>query len=376
MSGANDVYDPKRVAVLSEESVAAAVVAAQTAIADAADLDSLHGVFVAHVGDRGALALANREIAALPPAARSEAGQRVNRARGAVKAQYETRRVVLEEARDTAALVEETVDVTLPYDRRPAGARHPLTTIQERIEDHFVAMGYEIAEGPEIETEWFNFDALNMDADHPARSMMDTFFIRGSIERNAGETGELVLRTHTSPVQARTMLSRQPPIYVICPGKAFRTDELDATHLPVFHQVEGLVIDEGITMADLKGTLDHLATAMFGEGIVTRLRPSYFPFTEPSAEPDLLCFVCRGQSVGNPDWDCRTCGSEGWIEWGGCGMVNPRVLRACGIDPERYSGFAFGMGIERTMMFRNDAADMRDMVEGDIRFTQAFGTEG
>ena len=185
-----------------------------------------------------------------------------------------------------------------------------------------------------------------------------------------------MLRTHTSPVQARTMLSRQPPIYVICPGKAFRTDELDATHLPVFHQVEGLVVDEGITMADLKGTLDHLATAMFGEGIVTRLRPSYFPFTEPSAEPDLLCFVCRGQSVGNPDWDCRTCGNEGWIEWGGCGMVNPRVLRACGIDPERYSGFAFGMGIERTMMFRNDAADMRDMVEGDIRFTQAFGTEG
>ena len=379
MSGANDVYDPKRVAVLSEENVGAAVEAAQAAIAGAQDLTALHEAFVAHVGDRSALALANREIAALPPAARSEAGQRVNRARTQVRTQHEARRTTLEQARDTAALHTETVDVTLPYDRRPAGARHPLTTIQERIEDHFVALGYEVAEGPEIETEWFNFDALNMDADHPARSMMDTFFVRGSLDRGEtddGDAGELVLRTHTSPVQARTMLSRTPPIYVICPGKAFRTDELDATHLPVFHQVEGLVVDEGITMADLKGTLDHLATAMFGEGIVTRLRPSYFPFTEPSAEPDLLCFVCRGQSVGNPDWDCRTCGNEGWIEWGGCGLVNPRVLRACGIDPERYSGFAFGMGIERTMMFRNDAADMRDMVEGDVRFTQAFGTEG
>lgn len=381
MSGANDPYDPKRVAALSEENVAAAVAAAQAAISGAADLTDLHDVFVAHVGDRGALALANREIAALPPAARAEAGQRVNRARGLVRGDYEQRRADLEMQRDTAVLAEETVDVTLPYDRRPAGARHPLTTIGERIEDHFVAMGYEVAEGPEIETQWFNFDALNMDADHPARSLMDTFFVRGSnraerADDTAADDTDLVLRTHTSPVQARTMLSRTPPIYVICPGKAFRTDELDATHLPVFHQVEGLVVDEGITMADLKGTLDHLATAMFGPGIVTRLRPSYFPFTEPSAEPDLLCFVCRGQSVGNPDWDCRTCGNEGWIEWGGCGMVNPRVLRACGIEPQRYSGFAFGMGIERTMMFRNDAADMRDMVEGDQRFTQAFGTEG
>ncbi len=185
-----------------------------------------------------------------------------------------------------------------------------------------------------------------------------------------------MLRTHTSPVQARAMLVRQPPIYVICPGKVFRTDELDATHTPVFHQVEGLVVDEGITMAHLKGTLDHLAEEVFGQGIVTRLRPSYFPFTEPSAEVDLVCFVCRGESVGNPDRPCRTCSSEGWIEWGGCGMVNPRVFRACGIDPERYTGFAFGMGIERTLMFRNGVEDMRDIVEGDVRFTAAFGMEG
>ena len=376
MSGANDPYDPKRVAALSEESVAAAVASGLAALAAAGDVDALHDTFLAHLGDRSPLALANREIGALPPAARAEAGQRVNRARGELRSHYEARRAELAAERDAQVLATETVDVTLPYDRRSTGARHPLTTLQERIEDLFVAMGYGVAEGPEIESEWFNFDALNMDADHPARSMMDTFFVRAQEGRQvSGDDASLVLRTHTSPVQARTMLSRTPPIYVICPGKVFRTDELDATHTPVFHQIEGLVIDEGITMADLKGTLDHFAAAMFGDGIVTRLRPSYFPFTEPSAEPDLLCFVCRGQSVGNPDWNCRTCGNEGWIEWGGCGMVNPRVLRACGIDPQRYSGFAFGMGLERTLMFRNNAADMRDMVEGDVRFTQAFGME-
>jgi phenylalanyl-tRNA synthetase alpha chain len=276
--------------------------------------------------------------------------------------------VQLEIERDARVLVDETVEVTLPWDRRLEGARHPLTTLQELISDVFTAMGYEVAEGPEIETEWLSFDALNIGPDHPARSLLDTFYV-------APPGSRLVLRPHTSPVQARVMLEREPPIYVICPGKTFRTDELDATHSPVFHQVEGLVVDEGITMAHLKGTLDHMAQAFFGPGIVTRLRPSYFPFTEPSAEPDLLCFVCRGESVGNPDWNCRTCDSEGWIEWGGCGMVNPRVLRACGIDPDRYSGFAFGMGIERTLMFRNNAADMRDMVEGDVRFTQAFGME-
>jgi len=173
----------------------------------------------------------------------------------------------------------------------------------------------------------------------------------------------------------RTMLTHEPPVYVLCPGKVFRTDDLDATHTPVFHQFEGLVVDEGITMAHLKGTLDRLATELFGEGITTRLRPSFFPFTEPSAEMDLRCFVCRGESVDNPDRPCRTCKSEGWIEWGGCGMVNPRVLVACGIDPEVYTGFAFGMGLERTLMSRHGIEDMRDMVEGDVRFTRPFGTE-
>jgi phenylalanyl-tRNA synthetase alpha chain len=372
MSGANDSYDPKQVAALSQESLETGVRNAKDAFATASNLDQLHAAHTAHVGDRSPLALANREIGALPPQAKADAGKRVNAARTEVREAYEQRLAVLERERDERVLVDEAVDVTLPYDRRLAGARHPLTTIQEHIADVFIAMGYEVAEGPEIESEWFNFDALNIGPDHPARSMMDTFWVSNS--KGEPDSG-LVLRTHTSPVQARTMLDREPPIYIVCPGKVFRTDELDATHTPVFHQLEGLVIDEGITMAHLKGTLDHFAQTIFGSGITTRLRPSYFPFTEPSAELDLVCFVCRGESVDNPDRPCRTCSSEGWIEWGGCGMVNPRVLRACGIDAERYTGFAFGIGIERTMMFRNNAADMRDMVEGDVRFTQAFGME-
>ncbi|MGX7679606.1 phenylalanine--tRNA ligase subunit alpha [Jatrophihabitans sp. DSM 45814] len=372
MSGANDPYDPKQVAALSPEALQAGVAAARAAFELASDLDELHVAQAAHLGDRSPLALANREIGALPPAAKADAGKRINAARNEARGAHTARLAVLQAQNDAQVLAEESVDVTLPWDRHLEGARHPLTTTQELVGDVFTAMGWEVAEGPEIEAEWFNFDALNIGVDHPARSLMDTFFVE---DANGSSDSGLVLRTHTSPVQARVMLARTPPIYVVCPGKVFRTDELDATHSPVFHQLEGLVIDKGITMAHLKGTLDHMAEAFFGPGIITRLRPSYFPFTEPSAEPDLLCFVCRGDSVGNPDRPCRTCGSEGWIEWGGCGMVNPRVLRACGIDPEIYSGFAFGMGIERTMMFRNNSADMRDIVEGDVRFTQAFGME-
>ena len=338
------------------------------AIADAGDLGALKDVRLAHSGDRSPLALANREIGALPPAAKAEAGKRIGEARGAIKNALDVRTQVLELERDEKVLVEEAVDVTLPVDRAPIGARHPLTTLMERICDVFIAMGYDIAEGPEVESEWVNFDALNVPPDHPARTMQDTFYV------GSPDSG-VVLRTQTSPIQIRAMLERPLPIYVVAPGRVFRTDELDATHTPVFHQVEGLAVDENITMADLKGTLDHFAAEMFGEGIVTRLRPSYFPFTEPSAELDVQCFVCRGASIGDPESPCRTCGSEGWIEWGGCGMVNPRVLDAVGIDSSKYRGFAFGMGIERTLMFRNGVTDMRDMVEGDIRFSQAFGVE-
>lgn len=368
MSAPNKGFDPVEVAALAPAAINEAVTTALAAIASASDLDELKAVRLAHAGDRSPLALANREIGALPPSAKAEAGKRVGKARGQVRQALEARQVELEAERDERVLVEEAVDVTLPYDRDPVGARHPLTTIQERMSDIFVAMGYEVADGPEVETEWHNFDALNLGPDHPARTMQDTFFVESP------DSG-VVLRTHTSPVQIRSLLSRELPVYVVCPGRVFRTDELDATHTPVFSQIEGLAVDRGITMAHLKGTLDHLASSLFGEGLRTRLRPSYFPFTEPSAELDLQCFVCRGESVGNPDAPCRTCSSEGWIEWGGCGMVNPRVLRACGVDPHEYSGFAFGMGLERTLMFRHGITDMRDMVEGDVRFAQAFGLE-
>ncbi len=364
MSGPNTDYDPVEVTPLKADQVEAMRDAAIAAIEAAPDLANLKQVRIEHTGDRSPLALANREIGALPPQARKDAGQRVGQARGAVDQALSRRQAVLEAEHEERMLVEETVDVTLPTDRVSAGSRHPLTTGSELIADIFVAMGWEVAEGPVIEAEWLNFDALNLGPDHPARTMQDTFW-------TDPQDNGMVLRTHTSPVQARTMLSRTPPIYIVCPGRVFRTDDYDATHSPVFHQVEGLAIDEGITMAHLKGTLDHFAGAMFGEGITTRFRPSYFPFTEPSAEVDLVCFVCRGVDPSA----CRTCRGEGWIEWGGCGVVNPRVLAACGVDSERYSGFAFGMGIDRTLMFRHGITDLRGFFEGDVRFSSAFGTE-
>jgi phenylalanyl-tRNA synthetase alpha chain len=367
MSAPNKSFDPVEVTALHPEQVARALDEALTAVAAAGDLDELKAVRLAHAGDRSALALANREIGALPPQAKAEAGQRVGQARRQVRSALELRQEQLEADRDARVLVAEAVDVTVGNDRVPVGARHPLSRLVDQIVEVFLALGYQVADGPEVEAEWLNFDALNMPPDHPARTMQDTFFVEPT---DAG----LVLRTHTSPVQARTMLTQQPPIYLICPGPTYRTDELDATHSPVFSQVEGLVVDRGITMAHLKGTLDHFAAQMFGPDVVTRLRPSYFPFTEPSAEVDVLCFACHGTSVGNQGAPCRTCGSQGWIEWGGCGMVNPRVLVACGVDPSEFTGFAFGMGIERTLMFRNDVRDMRDMLEGDVRFTLAFGT--
>ena len=329
-----------------------AVAAAEQAFAAAGGVDELAAARPAHLGDRAPLLLARRRIGALPAAERAAAGRRLNEALAAVQRAFEQRRAELVTQRDAAVLRDEAVDVTLPWDRAPRGARHPITTLSERIVDAFVAMGYEVAEGPELEAEWFNFDALNFLRDHPARTMQDTFHV-------APADSGMLLRTHTSPVQVRALLERELPVYVVCPGRVFRTDELDATHTPVFHQVEGLAVDEGITMAHLKGTLDAFARAVFGPQSRTRLRPSYFPFTEPSAEMDV--------------WFPHKKGGSGWVEWGGCGMVNPKVLQACGIDTDRYSGFAFGMGIERTLMFSNGIADMRDMVEGDVRFTSAFG---
>lgn len=371
MSAPNKSYDPVEVEALKPEQIERMRDEALAAFAAAGSLDALHEAKVAHTGPASPLALANREIGALPPHAKADAGKRVGMARGAVNKALAARQSELEAERDARVLVEEAVDVTLPYDRVPAGARHPLTTMMERVADVFVSMGYEIAEGPEAEAEWFNFDALNIAPDHPARTMQDTFFVEGG----KGEDSGVVLRTHTSPVQIRSLFDREPPVYVVCPGRVYRTDELDATHTPVFHQIELFAVDEGLTMADLKGTLDHMVQSLFGADMKTRLRPNYFPFTEPSAEMDMLCYVCKGASVGDPDRPCRTCSSEGWIELGGCGMVNPRVLTACGVDPQKYSGFAFGFGIERMLMFRHNVEDMRDMVEGDVRFTRPFGME-
>jgi phenylalanyl-tRNA synthetase alpha chain len=369
MSGPNNDYDPVEVAALNPEAVEGARDAALAAIEQAGTLEELKQVRLDHAGDRSPLALANREIGALPPQARKEAGQRVGQARGAVSQALARRQEALQADHEARMLVEETVDVTLPTDRRPRGARHPITTGSDLIADIFVGMGWEVAEGPLIEAEWLNFDALNLGPDHPARTLQDTFWTDPA-------DNHIVLRTHTSSVQARTMLTRTPPIYVVCPGRVFRSDEYDATHSPMFHQVEGLAIDEGLSMAHLKGTLDHFAAEMFGEGIVTRFRPSYFPFTEPSAEVDLTCFVCRGSGLkGGTAEKCRTCKGEGWIEWGGCGIVNPRVLTACGVDSERYTGFAFGMGIDRTLMFRHGLEDLRALFEGDVRLTIAFGSE-
>jgi len=349
---------------LDQDGLARAVTEALSGIGQASSLEELTQARRQHAGEHSPITLANRAIKALPPENRAQAGKNLGAAKGQVFKALEARQAELERQEASRRLQTETVDVTLPTTRLTPGARHPLEMLQERIADVFTAMGWTIAEGPEVEAEWLNFDALNFDQDHPARQMQDTFFVEP-----AGSG--LVLRTHTSPVQARVLLEHGAPCYVAVPGKTFRTDELDATHTPVFHQVEGLAVDRGLTMAHLRGTLDHFARGMFGPDAATRLRPSFFPFTEPSAEMDLACFACHGQTAG--DNRCRTCGGSGWIEWGGCGMVDPNVLVACGIDPTEYQGFAFGMGIERTLMFRGGVRDMRDMVEGDARFSLNYG---
>lgn len=348
---------------LDEAGIEKVIAAALAAVAASGTLAALKEARSAYTGDTSELVLANRAIGKLPKADKPKAGKLLGGARARIAKVLSERQAELEALAEAHMLRTEAVDVTLPTDRSPKGARHPIDLLIDEVSDFFVAMGWQIAEGPEVEHEWYDFDALNFDADHPARQMQDTFYIDGTSVNGANvEDSHLVMRTHTSPVQAHVMLEQQPPIYIACPGKVFRSDELDATHTPVFHQVEGLAVDKGLTMANLKGTLDHFARAMFGPEAKTRLRPSYFPFTEPSAEMDL--------------WFPQKKGGAGWIEWGGCGMVNPNVLRACGIDPEVYTGFAFGMGLERTLMLRHGIADMHDIVEGDVRFSRQFGLIG
>ena len=338
---------------LTPEAVAQVQKQAEAAIAGAANIDELRSLRAETIGDAAPLTRFYSAIGKLAPEQRAEAGKLVGSAKAQVTASYEAREQELEAIAATEQLAAERVDITAAASYLPAGARHPLSLLMDQISDVFVGMGWEIADGPELENEWFNFDALNFHPDHPARAMQDTFFV-------SPLDAHLLLRTHTSPVQVRSLLERELPVYVLCPGRVFRTDELDATHTPVFHQVEGLAIDRGLTMADLKGTLEHFARVMFGPEAKIRLRPSFFPFTEPSAEMDV--------------WHPGAKGGARWVEWGGCGMVNPNVLRAAGIDPEIYSGFAFGMGIERTLMFRNGVGDMHDMVEADARFSLQFGS--
>jgi phenylalanyl-tRNA synthetase alpha chain len=337
---------------ITEQAVAEAVDAALAAIAAAHDSTTLKAARGAHAGEHSPLAQLNGAIRDLPGSEKAAAGKLVGQARGRVNQALAAQEATVVAAEERARLDAEAVDVTALPSFRRAGARHPLSLLMERMGDIFVGMGWEIAEGPELEHEWFNFDALNTDPDHPARSEQDTFFV-DPVERH------LVLRSQTSPVQIRSLLGRELPVYVVAPGRVFRTDDLDATHTPVFHQIEGIAIDRGLTMAHLRGTLEHLARAMFGEGAQIRLRPNFFPFTEPSAEMDV--------------WQPNAKGGARWVEWGGCGMVNPNVLRSAGIDPDEYQGFAFGMGIERTLQFRNEMNDMRDMVEGDVRFSEQFG---
>jgi phenylalanyl-tRNA synthetase alpha chain len=337
---------------ITPEAVESAASAALAAVAAATNTAELKAARAAHAGEGSPLAQLNARMRDVPKDQKAEFGKLMGQARGRVAQTLAAREAELVEAETAARLEAERIDITAVASRTRVGARHPLTLLQDQVSDIFVGMGWEIAEGPELEHEWFNFDALNFDVDHPARQMQDTFFV-DPVDRH------LVMRTHTSPVQVRSMLERDIPIYVLCPGRVYRTDEFDSTHLPVFTQFEGLVIDKGITMAHLKGTLDHAARVLFGPEAKTRFRANYFPFTEPSAELDL--------------WHPTFKGGARWIEWGGCGMVNPNVLRAAGIDPEVYSGFAFGMGIERTLMFRSDVQDMRDMAEGDVRFSEQFG---
>ncbi|RBP99973.1 phenylalanine--tRNA ligase subunit alpha [Bifidobacterium xylocopae] len=329
-------------------------------VREASTLEELKALKARYAGAGSAMVQASRSIGSLPVDQKKTAGQLMGKLKADFGRAYGLMENRLAEQAEQAKLAAERVDMTLPVERRPLGARHPLAKLMEDVEDFFVSMGWRISSGPEVESEWYNFDALNLSPDHPARQMQDTFYVKGSQAKDAaGFVGSnLVLRTQTSSDQVRALIERGVPLYIASPGRVFRTDELDATHTPVFHQCEALAVDEGLTMADLKGVLDKLAVAMFGEGARTRLRPSYFPFTEPSAEMDL--------------WFPDKKGGPGWIEWGGCGMVNPNVLKSAGIDSDRYSGFAFGVGMERTLLLRHDINDMHDLVEGDVRFSDQF----
>jgi len=321
----------------------------------AADLDEAERGFL---GKRSVVTTVNQSIKDLAPDERPKIGQAVSSFKARVSELVQARRAVLEAAGGGGELVER-LDLTLPGRGPGRGHLHLITQVQRELEDVFLGLGYEVAEGPEVETDWYNFEALNMPPAHPARSMWDTLYVK------LGRPEEVVLRTHTSPVQIRVMECRQPPVYTVMPGRCYRRDTLDARHSPVFHQIEGLVVDRGITFGDLAGTIDAFTRAYFGPGHTSRLRPSYFPFTEPSAEFEVTCFVCDGAG-------CSVCSKTGWLELGGCGMVDPNVFRAVGYDSEAYTGFAFGFGLERMAMVRYGVEHIKSFFENDVRFLKQF----
>ena len=347
-------------AVFDAQAVTNAVAEGIAKIENASSMEELKAIKTQYAGAESAMTQASKAIGALPKDQKKDAGKIMGKLRADFGSAFGNKEQQFKAEEEARAIAAETVDMTLPVNRKPLGARHPLSKLMEDVEDFFISMGWQISDGPEVETEWYDFDALNFGPDHPARQMQDTFYVKGNQAKDAaGFVGSnMVLRTQTSSDQVRGLLTRGVPLYIACPGRVFRTDELDATHTPVFHQVEALAVDKHLTMADLKGVLDKLAVAMFGPEAKTRLRPSYFPFTEPSAELDL--------------WFPDKKGGAGWLEWGGCGMVNPNVLKSAGLDPEVYTGFAFGVGVERTLLLRHDINDMHDLVEGDVRFSEQF----
>ncbi len=322
-------------------------------------VDELRALETELLGKKSALNDFKKRLGALDPEERKAVGRALNEARAQVEGVLAAHAVELEDAERTAQVAAERLDLTeyAPSARR--GHLHLVTQSRDRLEDVFIGMGFTVAEGPEVETDWYNFEALNIPASHPARGMWDTLYV------DLGGPESTLLRTHTSPVQIRVMQETEPPIYSIMPGRVYRRDTADASHMPVFHQIEGLVIDKGISFADLAGTLEAFTTAYFGGAIHSRLRPSYFPFTEPSAEYDINCIFCEGKG-------CRTCQQTGWLELGGCGMVHPNVFAAVGYDPEEWSGFAFGFGIDRLALMRHGVDDIRDMYTNDVRFLQQF----
>ncbi len=338
-----------------KEKLAAIQVAAVSALENAKQKAELEELRIQYLGKKGELTAIMKGMGQLSAEERPVVGQLANEVRGKIEKLIEEKMTALEAEAANAKIKAETIDVTMPGRTVKRGKKHPLTTVLDDLKDIFIGMGFTIAEGPEVELDYYNFEALNIPKDHPARDTQDTFYIDENV----------VLRSQTSPVQVRVMENQKPPIRIIAPGKVFRSDAVDATHSPVFHQVEGLVIDKGITMADLKGTLEVFVKKLYGEETRLRFRPHHFPFTEPSAELDISCFNCGGEG-------CRICKGEGWIEILGCGMVHPRVLKNCGIDPEVYSGFAFGIGLERTTMFRYGIDDLRMYFENDVRFLEQF----